>query len=131
MRRIAAHRIFPSDNHSLQGVHYLEVDEQNMLGGIYRLESESEAISFFNGTLFLTDASLSLSPLQLLEKFQQLQKEKPSLSAYQIMEVSGLVVNNPLQFAKPVDVFILDRVNLPSSKFRADNGSGYGHIQRL
>lgn len=130
MRRIAAHYLCLLSDNPLK-MHYIETGGRGEVKAVLPLEQEMEAVSFFSGILFVTDAGLSYSPSFLLEEFQKLQLEYPSLSAFQVMEKSGCLLSNPQEKPVAVDVFLLDGLDLSSPKFRADDGRRYGHIQRL
>lgn len=54
MKRFAAHRIFISPQ-EVYSLHYVELDDQSYLKGIYPLEKEVAGTAFYNGTLFLSN----------------------------------------------------------------------------
>lgn len=131
MIRIAAHFIHLYPGMEPKRIHYVELDNAHIFKGCYRLEQEVESAAFYNGILFVTKRSMSLSPSFLLEEFRSLQKANPSLSAFQIISLSGYMIKNPEEYGQPVDVFILDGLDLSSPEFRTDDGRSYGYIQRL
>ncbi len=127
MKRFSAHYIYLSPG-VLQKAHYIELSDDDVFVACNPLEQEIEAVSFYNGILFLVEKSKSPSPQHLLADLQQIQLCHPGESAFKVLELSPYIKFNP---ATPVAVFHLDGLNLSSPEFSANDGRGQGYIQRL
>jgi hypothetical protein len=104
MKRFAAHRIVISPE-EIYPLHYVELDDANILQGIYPLKKEIACTAFYCGTLFLSN-----------------EKE--------ITEQTGWK-NHELDSTQPVFVFHSESMNYSPAEFGTDNSCGNAHIQRL
>lgn len=103
MKRFAAHFIRTSPDR-LYKLHYIELDERNLIRKIAPLESEICSTAFYNGTIFVSNR----------EDFPE--------SA------------DPADFAdpdKPVFLFLFASEADPSAEFGTGNCRSNGYIQRL
>ncbi len=81
--------------------HCVELDDDSRIVSIFPLEAEVENTIFYNGILFFTNKGNDINP--------------------------GFYSKEAL----PVDVFLLEGIDLSSPEFSTNNSSGNGPIQRL
>ena len=103
MKRLAAHFIVVSPEETY-ALHYVELDEESRLQGIFPMEKEIASTAFYNGTIFLTNL-----------------QEIPESFDWQ---------SNRLDPDKPVFAFHFDS-GIPPAEFGASNSGSYSYIQRI
>jgi hypothetical protein len=104
MKRLAAHRIFISREEKYT-MHYVELDGQNYLRGIYPLEKEIAGTAFYNGTIYLSNRE------EIPEHFNW--------------------NTNRLDRNKPVFVFHSDSIEAPPPEFGTGDSRSNTYIQRF
>lgn len=109
MRRIASHYIYWRKWYRM---HYLELDAEGCLVGIYPLVQEIAATEFYDGTLL---------PLPIDAVF-------PGEGGFELAR--WLSVADRVVEGMPVSVYRLTHFS-PTSELGADNSGGNCHIQRL
>ncbi len=131
MKKYAAHYIHLCFGTTYKGLYHIILNDSDIFMFCEKLEQEIESVSFYNGILFLIPQYREMSPELLLKEFQELQKKNPSMSAFQIMDLSGYFPKKTTINNFPVDVFYISDLDLSSPKFCTDNGCCYGYIERL
>jgi hypothetical protein len=94
--------------------HYLELDDRGILVDCRPLRQEMEAVSFYNGILFLADEETIRDTARLHFDLQRLQQLHPASSAFEILELSGCLLQDD---ALPAGVFQIDGLDLSSPEF--------------
>lgn len=127
MRRIAAHYIYCG---RVYRMHYLELDEESRLRGIYPLTEEIAGTAFYDGILVpVAENERRLSG----EAFLFSLEGSPFLSRKESV-FGALAQNGVTDGIEPgllVSVFLIHGISLAASELGADNGGGNGHVQRL
>ena len=131
MRKIAAHYIRLLSGELPKRLHYLILTDDGAFCDCQALVQEIESVPFYNGILFCTYQKNDITPSSLLHEFRQIQAEHPDMTAFQVMDLSKLLIADITVYRQPVDVFVLDGLDLTSPKFSTNNGSCNCHIQRL
>lgn len=103
MKRFAAHYIYFSTSEYYK-LHYIELDENCYIRGVFPLESEIAGTSFFNGTIIVVNTDTEFNINHLPE--------------------------NQIDLSKPV-VLYHSAINLLSPEFSTGNSRGDSYIQRL
>lgn len=109
MRRIASHYIYWQKWYRM---HYLELDADGRLVGVFPLDQEIANTEFYDGTLFPMPVDFSF-------------KKDEFIPAQWMSEVDQIVEG------KKVSVYRLIGFTPSASEFGAYNGGGDCHIQRL
>ena len=121
-KRYAAHYILLSPDRIFKQ-HYIELDNDNKIMKIARLDEEIENTCFYNGILFPSSSEninrQTLIDLDIKWNFKE---------AIDVLFKSGIVAS---ENANNVFIYHLDGINLSPTKFRTSNGGSHGHIQRL
>ena len=117
MKRFAAHYIYLGEE-NIYKQHYLELDENNLIKGVFPLEKEIAGTVFYNGILFPVSTEQNLQPTKILDSLQTLLQRYPADSVFQILQRSGFVCENP---DVPVQIFQIDGVDLVSLKYNILN----------
>lgn len=127
MRRIAAHYIYSGRAYRM---HYLELDEESRLRGIYPLTEEIAGTAFYDGILVPLPAD-ERQPFG--EAFLFSLKGSPSLTCKEAVfeALAGHGITEGACPGVPVRVFLINGISLAASELGADNGGGNGHVQRL
>ncbi len=112
MKRFAAHYIFLGEE-KIYKQHYLELDENNCISGIFPLENEIAGTVFHNGVLFPVSTTLNLQP-EVAKALKDLSQQYPEDSIFQLLQSSGLVCEDQ---NIPVRIFRLDGIDLLLLKF--------------
>ena len=118
MKRFAAHYIFLGKENIFKQ-HYLELDENNLVRGVFPLEKEIAGTVFHNGILFPVSIELKLQPAKIIDSLQALSQQHPDDSVFQLLQYSGFVCED-LDII-PVQMFQLDGIDLVSLKNNVDN----------
>lgn len=122
VKRIAAHYIYYPTNGFLK-LHYVELNSNNCLSGIYPLLQETANTSFFNGVLLLLKEEYVPSELLLMLKNKN--------EGQPIGELLNHCCFEKVDVGARVSIYILDGVDLLSAKLSTSNSGSYCHIQRL
>lgn len=127
MRRIAAHYIYCG---RVYRMHYLELDEENRLRGMYPLTEEIAGTAFYDGILI----PLPVNGKQAAdEAFLFSLKGNLSFtgkeSVFEVLAARGIA--DGACPGVPVRVFLLNGISLTASELCADNSRGNGYVQRL
>ena len=109
MRRIASHCIYWQKWYRM---HYLELDAEGCLVGVFPLEQEIANTEFYDGTLILVP----------------LETDYPPSGAF---STEWLTVSDSVVVSSPVNVYRLAGVSPATSELGADHGCGDCHVQRL
>lgn len=109
MRRIAAHYIWCG---RVYRMHYIELDDNGLLRGIYPLEEEIAGTSFYDGVLVPVLSS------------------EPAIGFRRAVD-SWPALTEKVTPGCPVRIYRLSGIPLASAKLGADHGGGDGHIERL
>lgn len=104
MKRLAAHRIYVSPEETYK-LHYIELDENQNLRGIFPLEGEIARTAFYNGTLFLSNTS-----------------EWENINDWAIHKLNS---------QKPVYIFHSELTDCTPTELRTNNSSSDCYVQRL
>lgn len=110
MRRIASHYIYW---HKWYRMHYLELNAEGYITGIFPLDQEIANTEFYNGTLLPVPACQTFPPAGI-----------SSLTEW--LAVADSVTENSL-----VHVYRLTGISPSTSELSTNNGSCDCHIQRL
>jgi hypothetical protein len=113
MKRFAAHYIYLSPRRILKS-HYLELDGRGVFVDCRPLRQEAEAISFYNGVLFLTEREQYCDSGRLLSVLQQLQQQYSNITAFEILELSGCLLQD---YTLPASVYQIDGLTLACPAF--------------
>lgn len=111
MRRIAAHYVYWRQ---FCRMHYVELDDEGRLTGVFPLDGEIAGTEFYDGTLLLLPENTEISDSELLAD-----------------HMKWLNLNETIKPGTRVWVYRLSGITLSASEFGADNGCGDGHIERL
>ncbi len=128
MKKYAAHYIYLKEGADPEKLSYFILDENDVFVSSGPLLQETEAISFYNGILFLVNKKNDLPPSTILSRLQSLQQKYPGLPVFRILDLSGYMAKD-LQL--PVSVYHLDKLDLFSPEFGTNNGGSCGYIERL
>ena len=120
MKRFAAHYIALGKRRIINKhkQHYLELDENNLIKGVFPLEKEIAGTVFCNGILFPVSMELKLKATEILDTLQNLSRQHPDDSVFQILQRSGFVCED---LSVPVQIFQLDGVDLVSMEHNIFN----------
>lgn len=110
MRRYAAHYIWFAGE--IYRMHYIELDDNGLLCGIFPLEEEIASTMFLDGVLVPLPSHLE------------------GLS-YSDIVVSWRDMSAEVTKGSPVNVYLLGGIPLSAAKLGTDNGCGYGYVKRL
>lgn len=131
MRRIAAHYIYCG---RVYRMHYLELDEENRLRGIYPLTEEIAGTEFYDGILVpLPFPLLDNEKVASSETFLFSFLGNPSFARKETV-FEALAERRVAKEVEPgarVRVFLISGISMATSELGADNGGGNGHVQRL
>lgn len=127
MKRFAAHYIFISPD-QVYKLHFLELDDNNCIKGVFPLASETANTSFYNGILFPIKTDLVIESFSILHQIKKLQKQNPKATIFDLLSQLEIVETRN---DKPVSVVRLDGIDLLSSKLGASDSGSDCHIQRL
>ena len=120
MRRIASHYIYWN---SFFPMHYVELDEEECLAGVFPLEEEIAGTEFYDGLLILA----SISTLCTGERGAFDMRRGETLA--EALERQGFTPIS--RTGLPVCLLLLSGISPATAKFGADDGRGDGYIQRL
>lgn len=109
MRRIAAHYVWCKQVYQM---HYIELDDNGVLRGIYPLDEEIAGTAFYDGVLVPVPAS------------------EPAMGFRQVLE-TWPALTEKITPGCSIQVYRLGGLPLASAKLGADYGCGDGHIERL
>lgn len=131
MRRIAAHYIYCG---RVYRMHYLELDEENRLRGIYPLTEEIAGTAFYDGILVplpfpLLGNEKGASGETFLFSFQGTPAFPRKEAIFEALAERR--VAEEIEPGVRVRVFLINGISLAASELGADNGGGNGHVQRL
>ncbi len=125
MKRFAAHYIFaPPDK--VYKLHFIELDGNDALTGIYPLTGEAAGIYFSNGILILSHAEINTG--HMINSLTEENKKSSDLSVFQLLELQSLP---SLQRGRKIYLYHLDGIDLLSAKFGTSNSGSHGNIKRL
>jgi hypothetical protein len=127
MLRFSAHYICLSFSRIFKN-HYLEIDSLGIFVNCRPLRQETEAVSFHNGILFLSEEGKIRDTARLLLELRRLQQLHPASSAFEILELSGYLLRND---ALPAEVFQIDGLNLSSPEFLCAGKHARIYIRQL
>lgn len=127
MKRFASHYIFLKTAFRL---HYVEVDDNYLLEGVFPLDKELSSTAFYNGVIVVLPASSGLDEASLFEILVTLQKTAPQAT---VPELLGryLIPWGETKHGQPVTLFLLHGITLPAAEFGTDYRGSNGYIQRL
>lgn len=125
VRRIAAHYIYIPNKEPYK-LHYIEVSEINNLNNIIPLKNEIAGTSFYNGVILVLKEDYL--PEQLTSLLTQLISKSPNQYVFPILNQCQF---NEVSINDSIHLYILNGIDLLSTKFRTSNSSGHCHIQRL
>jgi hypothetical protein len=124
MERIAAHYIYAPPQ-KVYKLHYVELDENKQLHKISPLEKEVSGTAFFNGILILSKTEIQTD--WLLNRL----KEDDFPEETTIFDFLNSFNREEIRQQDAVFLYLLDGINLTTTKLRTDNGRCNCHIQRL
>lgn len=110
MRRIASHYIYWQKWYCM---HYLELDAEGRLVGVFPLEQEIAHTEFYDGTILPVPSDVTFPPAGI---------SSPA---------GWLAVADSVTVSSFVHVYRLTGISPAASELGTDNGSGNCHIQRL
>lgn len=121
-RRFASHFIYYNGFYRM---HYVELDENNQVRGIYPLKEEIAETVFYNGIIIIVRDIINLP--DLLRRLEEIQKDKPEVDFRMLLKAANFIV----PASEPVALFHFDCAPFSSPKFGTYNSSGNCHIKRL
>ena len=125
MKRISAHYIyFPSGE--TYKLHYAELDDNNCFKGVFPLEKEISGTAFFTGILILLKEDIS--PSILLNKLKELNKSYLDKTVFELLDQLSF---DKFKEEDTVFLYLLDGIDLLTTKLSTNNSSCNGYIQRL
>jgi hypothetical protein len=127
VKRFAAHYICLSSRRIFKN-HYIELNDDDQLLACLPLCREIEALAFYNGILFLTKREVGYNPRRLLSELQQLQQQHPASSAFEVLELSGCLLQDD---GAPAGVFRIDVPDLFAPGFSEKKGCREVYIQQI
>ena len=127
MRRVASHYVYWN---GLFRMHYVELDDEGCLAGVYPLEGEIAGTEFYDGVLFpVVDAG---------EEFHADETKVPCRGNKSFMPMElGFDACRELGFppaaviGESACLLLLGGIPLATAKFGADDSRGNGYVQRL
>ena len=127
MRRFSAHYIaLPISN--IHKLHYIELDDQMQFKSINPLTNEIADTSFYNGALLVVNTTAFSSYKELSTICECFLEQFPEATLSEFMDHLRL---DEIIDSASVAVYHLDRIDLLSTKFRANDSRSNSHIQRL
>jgi hypothetical protein len=108
MKRLAAHYVLLPDDRLLK-LHYIELDDDNRLLGVFSLEKEIASAIFYNGILLICH----------FERSETIHSESAGLLHF------------PRNDRQRVEIYLLTQINLLPSKFTANDCRSHSYIQRI
>lgn len=129
MRRIAAHYIYCG---RVYRMHYLEVDDQECLQGIYPLEEEIAGTAFYDGILIPVPANERYGSA---EAFVYSLANEPTVckghkeSVFEALAASR--ITEDILAGTPVRLFLFNGISLTPPELGTHDRCRNGHIQRL
>lgn len=127
MRRVATHYIW---FRQLYGMHYVELDADNRLVGIYPLQQEIAGTEFYDGLLIPVPLSAAQGFEESLLRFYH--HGKAWTEQKELFDgLAASVTAHQMQTGCPVVLYLLNHRQLASSEFSTDNSRCNCHIQRL
>jgi hypothetical protein len=126
-KRLAAHSVYWGSADVFK-LHYIELDENQLITCIEPLENEIASTSFYNGILFVFPTGTFASVAELKERIQNIRQQFSSIS---VSELFQKLQTEEIKRGEPVQIFHLDGIDLLSAKFRTSDGCGDCYIQRL
>ena len=125
MKRISAHYIyFPSEK--TYKLHYVELGDDNRFKGVFPLEKEISGTAFFTGILILLKEDIS--PSVLMDELRELNKSYINKTIFELLDQLSF---SKLKEAEEVFIYLLDGIDLLTTKFGTNNRSRDSYIQRL
>lgn len=127
MRRVASHYIW---FRQLYRMHYVELDSQNRLVGIFPLSEEIAGTEFYDGLLI----PISLAEAEEFpEQANRLYRKESDGSAQRELFawLAGSGMCSSVESGDSVVLYLLNRKALSSSELCTDNSRCNGYIQRL
>ena len=128
MRRIASHYIYWRQFYRL---HYVELNDNGVLAGIFPLEGEIAGTEFYDGILILV-------PIPALDAGVQENKRCREQGTFDMLPGEQLAdalerqgFTGIAEAGSPVCVLLLGGIPLATAKFGADDSRSDGYIQRL
>jgi len=126
VKRFASHYIFWQTAIRL---HYVEVDNNYLLKGVFPLDKELSSTAFYNGVIVVLPASSGVDERCLFESLVSIQKTMPGATVPELLARLPLIEKACL--GESVALFLLKGITLPAAELCADYGSSNGYIQRL
>lgn len=127
MLRVASHYIC-ADGCTYR-LHYLELDNDGCVSGIYPFREEIARTIFVDGIVFPVLRKLAPNTAMLREQLIQLNTENPEAGYWGALV--RLSVIGKCESDEPVDLFRLRGIHLVSPEFGANNGCSNCYIERL
>ena len=118
MKRLAAHYVLMPDD-TLLKQHYVELDDENRLLGVFPLDKEIANTLFYNGILMLRHCEGDCPK-------QSSESQHSGLLRYARND-GTLIFDAP----SSVEIYLLERIDLLPPKFTANDCRSHSHIQRL
>ncbi|RHJ77895.1 hypothetical protein DW103_15695 [Parabacteroides sp. AM08-6] len=111
-------------------MHYIELDVQGRMSGIYPLEGEIAGTEFYGGILIPVVRNKQIfHPGENKISF----KWQPNFSRIEVVAdtLAHLGVSEGVSSGMLVDLYLLSGITLTAAEFRTDNSSSNGYIKRL
>ena len=132
MRRIASHYIYWRQFYRL---HYVELNDNGVLAGIFPLEGEIAGTEFYDGILILVPIPVLDAGVQENKRCHQDSYSDTSFVIPSQAREQGTFDMLPgeqlAEAGSPVCVLLLGGIPLATAKFGADDSRSDGYIQRL
>ncbi len=127
MKRFAAHYIFLTKEKCYKQ-HYIELESDDCMAGVYPLENEVAETVFRNGVLFPVSKALFLNGNEILNQLKKLQMQHPDDSIFDLLDQLEIVCSDT---QVPVDIYQLDGIDLPAAKLGTNDSRCNCYVQRL
>ena len=125
MKRISAHYIYFPLGKTYK-LHYVELDNNNRFKGVFPLEKEISETSFFTGILILLKENIA--PSVLMEDLTELNKCFLDKTIFELLDYLSF---SKIKEKDEVFIYLLDGIDLLTTKFGTNNCSRNSYIQRL
>lgn len=127
MRRVASHYIFWR---RLYRMHYVELDENGFLAGVFPLDGEMAGTEFYDGIVIPVSSSFKLFRDEEMFDFQL---ADPDCRVMEIVarKLSEKCVSDQVEPGKPVQLYLLGGIPLTTPEFGTNDGRCNGYVKRL
>lgn len=127
MRRVASHYVYWN---GLLRMHYVELDDEGRLAGVYPLEGEIAGTEFYDGILFpvgIVGEAFPVGEIKIPWRWDKLFRQKePGFDACR-----ELGLPQAAAIGETACLLLLGGISLATAKFGADDSRSDGYIQRL